>query len=216
MDFLKRWEEKKEYPKNSKPLRPQLEEAIRIINQQMQHLDHRAARVREYDRVLFERVITHYRVHDMQRAKIYANELAEVRKLAKQIATARLALEQIVIRLSTVKEYGDLAANVAPAVVAMKSIYGGISDMVPEADKSIAKLGDLLDGLMVEACQQASGSNPTYATEEGEKILSQASDIAEIRLSKSLPGIPGVETAQARAGNARSAKREKESLMDGF
>jgi division protein CdvB (Snf7/Vps24/ESCRT-III family) len=216
MDFLKRWEEKREYPKNSKPLRPQLEEAIKIINQQTQHLDHRAARVREYDRVLFERVIAQYRAHDIRRAKIYANELAEVRKLAKQIATARLALEQIVIRLSTVKEYGDLAANVAPAVVAMKSIYGGISDMVPEADKSIIKLGDLLDGLMVEACQQVSGGNPTYATEEGEKILSQASDMAEMRLSRSLPGIPGSSSAQSKAGSHQAMKREKEPLMDGF
>lgn len=216
MDFLKRWEEKREYPKNSKPLRPQLEEAIKIINQQMLHLDHRAARVREYDRVLFERVITQYRAHDLRRAKIYANELAEVRKLAKQIATSRLALEQIVIRLSTVKEYGDLAANVAPAVVAMKSIYGGISDMVPEADKSISKLGDLLEGLMVEACQQASGSNTAFATEEGEKILSQASDIAEMRLSRSLPGIPGAGAAQGRAGTPQAAKREKEPLTDGF
>src|SRR5512136_1184648 len=102
MDFLKRWEPKKEYPKNSHPLRPRLEEAIKIINQQMQHLDHRSARVREYDRVLFDRVINYYRGHDIQRAKIYANELAEVRKLAKQVAMARLALEQIGIRLSTV------------------------------------------------------------------------------------------------------------------
>ena len=216
MDFLKRWEEKKEYPKSSKPLRSQLEEAIKIINQQMQHLDYRASRVKEYDRVLFERIITHYRGRDIRRAKIYANELAEVRKLAKQIATARLALEQIVIRLSTVKEYGDLAANVAPAVVAMKSIYGGISEMVPEADKSMLKLGDLLDGLMVEACQQVSSSNPAYATEEGEKRLSQASDIAEMRLSRTLPSIPGVGPTQSRAGNTQPEKREKEPLMDGF
>jgi division protein CdvB (Snf7/Vps24/ESCRT-III family) len=212
MDFLKRWEPKKEYPKNSQPLRPRLEEAIKIINQQMQHLDYRSARVKEYDRVLFDRVINYYRGHDIQRAKIYANELAEVRKLAKQIAMARLALEQIGIRLSTVKEYGDLAANVAPAVVAMKSIYGGISEMVPEADQSMVKLGDLLDGLMVEACQQVGGSNPTYATEESEKILSQASNVAEMRLSKSLPSIPGLGMPQGKAGDAQSARKEKEEL----
>lgn len=209
MDFLKRWEPKKEYPKDSRPLRPRLEEAIKIINQQMQHLDYRSARVREYDRVLFDRVINYYRGHDMQRAKIYANELVEVRKLAKQIATTKLALEQIAIRLSTVKEYGDLAANVAPAVVAMKSIYGGVSEMMPEADQSMVKLGDLLDGLMVDACQQASGGTPTYATDEGEKILNQASSVAEMRLSRSLPSIPG---QLSQAGSAAQNKKEKEGL----
>jgi len=121
-----------------------------------------------------------------------------------------------VIRLGTVKEYGDLAANVAPAVVAMKSIYGGISEMVPEADRSIVKLGDLLDGLMVEACQQASGGNPAYATEEGAKILSQASYMAEMRLSRSLPGIPGEVVSQGRPSAPQAAKKERETLMDGF
>jgi division protein CdvB (Snf7/Vps24/ESCRT-III family) len=211
MDFLKRWEPKEEYPKSSQPLRPRLEEAIKIINQQIQHLDHRLARVREYDRVLFDRVINNYRGRDIQRAKIYANELAEVRKLAKQITTARLALEQIGIRLSTVKEYGDLAANVAPAIVAIKNVYGGISDMVPEADQSMVKLGNLLDGMMVEACQNVTGANPIYATEESEKILNQASNVAEMRLTRSLPSIPGAEKTYIQADD-RSVKREKEGL----
>lgn len=212
MDFLKRWEPKKEYQKNAQPLRPRLEEAIKIINQQILHLDQRSVRVREYDRALFNRVIMHYRNHDVQRAKIYANELAEVRKLAKKIYTARLELEQIGIRLSTVKEYGDLAANVAPAIGAIKSVYGGISEMVPEADQSMVKLGDLLDGMMVEACQQVGSGNPVYSTEESERIISQASDVAEIRLSRSLPGVPGSGKNQEGAANAHPARREKEEL----
>ncbi len=208
MDFLKRWEPKKEYPKNSQPLRPRLDEAVKIINQQIQLLDRRAMRIREYDRALFDRVINYYRDHDIQRAKVYAHELAEVRKLAKQIAASRLALEQIGIRLSTVKEYGDLAANVAPAVAAIKNVYGGISEMVPEADQSMVKLGDLLDGMMVEACQNVGAGGTVYSTEESEKILNQASNVAEMRLSRSLPSIPGA--AKPALGDRQ--KREKEEL----
>lgn len=210
MDFLKRWEPKKEYPKSSQPLRPRLDEAIKIINLQIQHLDRRSARVGEYDKVLFERVVNYYRGHDIKRARLYASELAEVRKLAKQIMTARLALEQIGIRLSTVKEYGDLAANVAPAVVAIKNVYGGISEMVPEADQSMVKLSDLLDGMMVEACQSVSIGNPVYASDESAKILSQASNLAEIRLSRSLPNIPSSGKSQNQENN--NPKRERDEL----
>jgi len=201
MDFLKNWAPKKKFSKFKGPLRPQLEEAIRIINLQMQRLDFRGARIKEYDQGLFKRVVHYYGNRDIQRAKIYANELTEVRKLAKMIATTRLALEQIAIRLSTVKEYGDVAANVAPAMMAMKSIYSGISEMVPEADQSFLKLGELLDGLMVEAVQYSGGAvNPGYATEEGEKIMQQAATLAEVNLSKSLPDIPNLEKKKEGLG----------------
>jgi division protein CdvB (Snf7/Vps24/ESCRT-III family) len=194
MDFLKNWAPKNKFSKFKGPLRPQLEEVIRIINLQMQRLDFKSARIKEYDKGLFKMVVHYYGNRDMERAKIYANELTEVRKLAKMIATTRLALEQIAIRLSTVKEYGDVAANVAPAMMAMKSIYTGISEMVPEADQSFLKLGELLDGLMVEAVQYSGGAvNPGYATEEGEKIMKQAATLAEVNLSKTLPDIPNLE-----------------------
>jgi len=194
MDFLKKWEPKKKFSKFKGPLRPQLEEAIRIINLQMQKLDFKGARIREYDRALFERVVNYYGNRDIRRAKIYANELTEVRKLAKVIATTRLALEQIAVRLGTVREYGDVAANVAPALVAMKGIYPGISEMVPEADQSFMKLGDLLDGLMVEAVQYSGRSvTPAFATEEGENILKQAATLAEVNLEKILPDIPNLK-----------------------
>jgi division protein CdvB (Snf7/Vps24/ESCRT-III family) len=213
MDFLKRWEPKKEYSKNKQPLRPRLDEAIRIINIQMQKLDQKGGRIKEYDKGLFEKVVYYYRNRDVQRAKIYAQELIEVRKLAKLITMSKLALEQIAVRLSTVKEYGDVAANVAPALMAMKGIYGGITEMMPEADQSMSKLGDLLDGLMVDASQYSSGtSNPSFATEEGEKILDQAASMAEMRLSKSLPEIPkmaGEKAALQRRDAQRDGEKEK-------
>jgi division protein CdvB (Snf7/Vps24/ESCRT-III family) len=198
MDFLKRWEPKKEYSKNKQPLRPRLDEAIRIINIQMQKLDQKGSRIKEYDKILFEKVVYYYRNRDLQRSKIYAQELTEVRKLAKLITMSRLALEQIAVRLGTVEEYGDVAANVAPALMAMKGIYGGITEMMPEADQSMSKLGDLLDGLMVDACQYSNSTgNPSIATEEGEKILDQAASMAEMRLSRSLPEIPKMANEKA-------------------
>ena len=44
----------------------------------------------------------------MQRVNVFANELAEIRKMEKMIVHARLALEQIVIRLRTVSELGNV------------------------------------------------------------------------------------------------------------
>ncbi|MEM4204426.1 MAG: Snf7 family protein [Candidatus Methanomethylicaceae archaeon] len=194
MSFLKKWEEKGRFSKVKGPLKPKIEEAIKIINLQMQRLDLKGAKIREYDRTLFEKVVYYYRRRDIVRAKMYANELTEVRKLAKLIVTSRLALEQIVMRLGTVKEYGNVAASVAPALFAVKKIYGGITQLIPEADQSFQKLGDVLDGLMVEASQYSDQMlSPSYIAEEGQEILQNAAKIAEKDLSKTLPKIPGIE-----------------------
>lgn len=201
MSFLKKWEEKGRFSKVKGPLKPKIEEAIKIINLQMQRLDLKGAKIREYDRALFEKVVYYYRRRDIARAKMYANELTEVRKLAKLIVTSRLALEQIVIRLGTVKEYGDVAASVAPALFAVKKIYGGITQLIPEADQSFQKLGDVLDGLMVEASQYSDQMlSPSYIAEEGQGILQNAAKIAEKDLSKTLPKIPGMEEIKEKEG----------------
>jgi len=194
MDFLKRWESRKEFSKSKTPLKPQLEEAIRIVTMQIQRLDIKSARIKEHDRSLFEQVVHFYTKRDMARAKMYANELTEVRKLAKMITTTRLALEQISVRLGTVKEYGDVAANVAPALQAINSIYGGMSQVVPEADQSVSKLNDLLQGVMVEATQYIGRPmDVAYASEESESILKEASSTAEEENSKMRSNIPDFE-----------------------
>jgi len=201
MDFLKKWESRKEFSKWKGPLKPQLEEAMRIIAMQMQLLELKSARINEYDRTLFQRVVHFYSNRDMVRAKIYANELTEVRKLAKVITTTKLALEQISVRLGTVKEYGDVAANVAPALQAINGIYGGISQVVPETDQSMIKLNNILETVMIEASQNASANlGGVYASEEGLHILREASSIAEEKLSKSLPEIPNLKEKRELQG----------------
>ncbi len=193
MDFLKNWEAKKDKPKVKGPIKPQLDEAVRIIGMQMHHLDIKNARIQEYDRALFAKVVDFYHKRDMPRAKIYANELTEVRKLLKIIMTTRLALEQISVRLTTVREYGDVAANLSPAIKAISEISGGISEIVPEADMSMSKLGDILQGVMVDAVQGDPFAAPQYTTEDGSDILKQASMIAEERIARTLPDVPKLD-----------------------
>jgi len=45
---------------------------------------------------------------------MYANEIAEIRKIAKVTLRSELALEQVVLRLETIQEFGDVAAMMGP------------------------------------------------------------------------------------------------------
>ena len=56
------------------------------------------------------------RTYDRNRAALYANELAEVRKALRSINQAKLAIEQISLRIGTVKDIGDIVVTLAPAM----------------------------------------------------------------------------------------------------
>ncbi len=62
--------------------------------------------MRRYDRELFDKCVSSQMVKDSARAAIYANECAEVRKMATNALRNQLALEVISLRLEIIREFG--------------------------------------------------------------------------------------------------------------
>ena len=62
---------------------------------QISKLDQANERFTQKDKALFAKLVDAYTKHDTAHANIYANELAEVRKMAKLTMNARLALDQV-------------------------------------------------------------------------------------------------------------------------
>ena len=207
--FARKWETRpdqqsltdkiKEAVRPPGPLKPRLDRAIRRIEVQIQKLDRASERFSQRDKSIFAKIVEAYTQHDMARANILANELAEIRKMEKMIMHAKLALEQIVLRLSTVSELGDIVTTLAPAVSVLRRVRGGMAMIFPEAERELGEIGDLLNGIMIEA-GQTSGSTINFeaANEDAQKILNEAATVAEQRIKEKLPELPaGVPTATA-------------------
>ncbi|MCP8323262.1 MAG: hypothetical protein L6N96_03695, partial [Candidatus Methylarchaceae archaeon HK02M2] len=90
------------------PLKPRLDVAVRQIQVQISKLDSTATRLEKRDSIIFNKVVSAIQKHDMSHASVFANELAEMRKMNKMVTQAKIALEQIVLRLNTVQELGDV------------------------------------------------------------------------------------------------------------
>ena len=80
-----------------------------------------------------------------------ANELSEIRKMGLVLTQAKLAMEQLVLRLSTVTELGDLAVTLTPALNVIKGVRPGLVSLVPDAEREIGEVSGLLSGILVEA-----------------------------------------------------------------
>ncbi len=173
------------------PLKPRLEEAVRQIRVQVGKLDQTCVKLKDRDNTIFTRVVSSIQKHDMSHATIYANELAEVRKMNKMVTQAKLALEQISLRLNTVSELGDVVVTLAPAMGVIKNVQAGVMSIIPEAENEISEISGLLSGILVDAGQMGGYTlNFKAANEDAEKILGEASTVAEARMKEKFPSLP--------------------------
>ena len=208
--FSKKWESKrddqpftyriKEAVKPPGPLKPRIDFATRRIELQVQKLDQATERFSQRDKTIFARIVDAYSKHDSSRANVFANELAEIRKMERLIMNARLALEQIVLRLRTVSELGDVVSTLGPAVGVLRSVRAGLVSVFPEAESELGEIGNMLSGIMIEA-GQGSGMTLNFDTvnEDAGKILNEAATVAEQRIKDKFPelpsGMPGIPTS---------------------
>lgn len=176
------------------PLRPRLETASNRLQAQIQKMDTMLAKMREKDSSLFKKIVDAMQRHDVDAGKVLSNELAEVRKVTKLLNHTRMALEQVHLRLSTIHDVGDAVVALAPAVGALKTVKTGLAKFMPDAESEIGDMSSMLGNLLVDTLQ---GGNFTFtndvSSEEVEKILAEASAVAEKNVDDRLPSVPGAE-----------------------
>lgn len=199
--FAKKWEQKREENSLGKAareliqppaaLKPQLDNACRKLDMQIAKLDQANERFTQKDKALFAKLVNAYTQHDQAHANIYATELAEIRKMSKLIMNARLALDQVALRIRTVSELGDVVAALGPCVGVLRSVSAGLGGVLPEAEGELGDIGNMLSGLMFEAGTSSGMSlNFECVNEDATKILSEAATVAEQRVSANFPDLP--------------------------
>ena len=195
---------------NIKPpstLKPRIEEAQKRLHSQISKLENMSMKMEEKDQLIFKRVISAMQSHDSQYAKILSNELSQIRKMNKMITSAKLALEQIQLRLNTITELGDVIVTLSPAMSVIKNIQGGLTSMMPEAGQSFGKITDILNGIMNESGQIPQTSeitgNTNSISEDAMKIIEEASAIVEQSMKDKFPDLPNnnIESKTAAESN---------------
>jgi len=111
--------------------------------------------------------------------------------MSKLIMNAKLALEQITLRLRTVSELGDVVSTLGPAVGVLRSVRAGLVSVFPEAENELGEIGNMLSGIMIEA-GQGSGMTLNFDTvnEDASKILTEAATVAEQKIKDKFPDLP--------------------------
>ena len=189
-------------------LKPRVETATNRVHTQVLKLDGMLSKLKTRDNEIFQQVITATQQHDTSGSKVLASELVELRKVTKILSNARMGLEQIELRLTTFHDLGDTVVAIMPTVGLMNGLKGSMSKFMPGADEELGRMNEMLSGLMTDSF---ASSNSTFSIDEAtnsesEKILQEASAVAEQQTSERLPPMPEqpVTTSQPSSSNSVS------------
>ncbi len=175
-------------------LKPRIQNAVNKLQVQISKMDSMLTKLRERDQQIFQRIVAAMQQHDTSASKVLSNELAEIRKVTRMLGNARMSLEQVQLRLTTIHDLGDAMVAIGPAMSTMKGLKSSLGRFMPEADSELNSMTQTLSGLMVDSLSGDSFTMESDATnEETEKILQEASAVAEQQTGDKFPSVPSLE-----------------------
>ena len=173
------------------PLKEQIVKARSRLGIQKDRLESMAIKIQQKDQELLERCIGAQVNKDLARARLYANECAQVRKIAHIVLSSQLALEQVMFKLDMALEFGEVWADMKPIVGIVAETKGRISGIVPHIASELGEINTMLEDLGEEAGPVLDNTVDIQATgEDAKKVLEESSAIAQERITQTFPKLP--------------------------
>jgi division protein CdvB (Snf7/Vps24/ESCRT-III family) len=182
------------------PLKERVDQALYRLATQKEKLEHMSSRLQQRDKEMFQRCIGAQLSKDNAHAALYANECAEIRKMAHITLSSELALERVVLRLQTIEEFGDIMAQIAPVIGVVRETRGRIAGVIPEVATELGEVNNMLSDMELETGQiPDQGADVQTSSDEAKKVLEESSLIASQQMKERFPELPTPEPRQATA-----------------
>ena len=161
-----------------------------MLDTTLKKLKHISSRLKKKDQSYFNSCIEAEIKKNHMKAIIYANECAEIRRLARLIITCTLALEQAKLRLQTIHEVSNIMASVNPILSIVKETKGRLIRIVPSIAGKLDEVNTVLRSSMSEMGSFNTSEASIESNEEARKILREANKIAEKNIREKFPELP--------------------------
>ena len=158
-------------------LKPRIQTAVNKLQVQISKMDSMLSKLQERDTQIFQRVVTAMQQHDTS-----------------------------TLRLTTIHDLGDAMVAIGPAMSTMKGLKSSLGKFMPEADSELNSMTQTLNGLMVDslAGDSFSGMESDVSNEETDKILQEASAVAEQQIGEKFPSVPSSSGLSSQTSSTSS------------
>ena len=181
------------------PLKNRLDVAQKKLQLQITKLADIDTKLNQKNNAFFEKIVDAKKSNNETYAKVYANELAEVRKHQKMVSNAKLSMEQIQIRLNTVSELGDVVVTLSPCMSLIKGLNSSLGGMMPTVTDSMQDLSNMLGDIVTGSSITHDGSigQMESTNSESQSILEEAQSIVEGQTRQSMPEPPSTTSIES-------------------
>jgi division protein CdvB (Snf7/Vps24/ESCRT-III family) len=125
------------------------------------------------------------------RAKALANELVNIRRIKNTTRNMNLTLEMLVIRFSTLKDFGMIMNTIEPTIDMIKNIQLDISAIIPTANGVLSEMSEVSSEVLNESMRiDGNYAIQTSVDSDALDILTEVESVMEQDAKTKLPEIP--------------------------
>ena len=174
------------------PLKNRLDSAQKKLQLQITRLSEIDNKLKTKHDAIFDKIVDSKKSNNETYAKVYANELAEIRKMKNMVSNAKLSMEQVQLRLNTVSELGDVVVTLSPCMSLIKGLSTSLGEMMPSAAASMLDLSTMLGDIVSGSSVTHDGSVGITETSSSDalSILEEAQSVVEGNIRSNMPEPP--------------------------
>jgi division protein CdvB (Snf7/Vps24/ESCRT-III family) len=185
------------FHRTKKPVSELIMETTMELGKCYSRLELASSKLSKRDEDLFEACSFYMGKGNKTRATVYANEIAEIRKVLTFTQHTQLTVERAILRLDTLKVVSPTLESLEGAFSDVKNALGLVANVMPSITPEMSRLTSVVDEILTGTQFTLDEYTPAVVLDESaETILHEAADIAEQELKTRIPE-PPVEAPKA-------------------
>jgi len=179
------------FHRTKKPVSELVMETTRELGKCYSRLELVSSKLSKRDEDLFEACSFYMGKGNKTRATVYANEIAEIRKVLTFTQHTQLAVERAILRLDTLKVVSPTLESLEGAFSDVKNALGLVANVMPSITPEMSRLTNVVDEILTGTQFTLDEYTPAIVLDESaETILHDAANIAEQELKTRIPEPP--------------------------
>jgi division protein CdvB (Snf7/Vps24/ESCRT-III family) len=162
-------------------VKPKIASTIKEIEFHRKELENLRAKLEQRRKTLFDTTVKAMMTKDQSKATVYANEWSELRKVGKVVYASELALTQVVLRLESILDVGDVMFHMSMAFKVLRKVNKTVQGLVPSLDQASSDINTALTETMAGMENISPSISLNIQTETGEELVEEARKLAEQR-----------------------------------
>ena len=180
-------------------LKNKISSAQSVLQIQISKVENTHKKLQDNHDRIFKKIVDAKKSRDESKARSYAIELQELRKIKTMIGNAKLSMEQIQLRLNTVSELGDVVVTLSPCMSLIKGLAPSLSSLMPGVSSSLQDLTGVLNDVMTTSSfDPESIISNDHLDQDTTAILEEAHAVIEGETISKMPEPPAIFTQIAK------------------